>query len=61
MCYEKKKRKTQAGSTCELITNERIGGGWSCSSDEIIVMMMERRASIMQFLFRDNLEIKDDF
>ena len=47
ICYAK--RKTQAGNTCELITDEYIGDGLSRSSDETPVMGAERRASIMQF------------
>ena len=47
MCYAK--RKTQAGNTCESITNERIGGGRTRSSAETSVMEGERRGSVMQF------------
>ncbi len=36
-------------------TNDRWGDGWSRSSDEAPVMGVEQRASIMQFVIKNNL------
>ena len=45
MCYAK--RKTQAGNTCESITDERIGCGRTRSSVETPVMGAEQRTSVI--------------